>query len=85
MTVVSETYLLESGAAPVIFNPAFAYVTILRVRREGIGYNNTGGGTPGNREFVHTIPSPYIVFQNPAEGLPGTDVGTERVTVIYKT
>jgi len=59
-----------------------AGVTILRLCREGTGFDPTTGAV-GNRQYVY---SNYgrVDFLDPFAGNPANDVGRERIFIKYK-
>lgn len=86
MTVEAKTYSLMPNSK-IITDSALAYVTILRLKREGLGYNSSGGDAPGDREYLHEKTTGLVEFLNPGIEIldpMATYDKTEKVKVIYK-
>lgn len=81
--VTSQTYSGVPGDTQ-IFAPELAYVRILGVKREGLGYNVFFGLPPGNRQ-VEYDPAGFIKFDIPFTGdISDTmDILTEKVFVLW--
>jgi hypothetical protein len=86
MTVATQKYVLVAGGGPVIFDPALAFTTVLRVVLEGLGYNDcAGAASPANREYCFDYAAGTITFQDFGDGGPGpTDNINRKALVIYK-
>lgn len=82
--IKTKFYVSETGAFSIV-DPELIGVTILRVCREGVGYN-IKVGTPGTREYKFTITTGEVLFQEPFIII---DVGPydkrERVMVRYRS
>lgn len=88
MTVEWKTYTTVPG--DTYFDASeLAGVTVLRVIREGLGYNRKRSGFIGDRGFRHTPASGRLEFLNPFIGYT-VDMGSydlvvgEKVYVRYK-
>ena len=65
-----------------INDPSLAYVTVLRVKRAGLGYDVTQNEIPGNREVYYNSATGSLNFVNP--GVNFRDSFEDRVTVLIK-
>lgn len=88
MTIEWNTYKPVEGTT--YFDASeLAGVTVLRVIREGLGYNRKRSGSIGDRGFRHTSASGRIEFLNEFQGYT-VDMGSydlvvgEKVYVRYK-
>jgi len=78
----TKYYLGEPGTYSII-DPELSGRVILRVAREGLGYNYTTGSI-GSREYSYTIGLGSVTFLNFFGGDISHDAGRETVMVRYK-
>lgn len=82
MTITSMVFTPMMGTT-TFTDPILSYVTILRLCREGLGYNRTD--TVGNRSFVHNVAAGSVTFENPFTGDPTSTVtDTEKLFIKFK-
>lgn len=67
-------------------NSALSYSNVLKVKREGIGYNIIRSGTPASNEVLFTASSGTLTFQFSFSGsISGAfDTPLENVYILYK-
>lgn len=82
MTIDSITVLLDYQSTTTRPDARMANVIVLDVNREGLGYNDSGGGSPGNREYLYNGGGGYVEFLVP--GVQPLDAQVERVNVLFK-
>ncbi len=86
MGLVEKVYSAPGGQYSIT-DPVLSYTDVLKVKREGMGYDIVITGSPGNRQVLYETMAGKITFLNPfIEGGPGfpSDV-QEKVYVLYKT
>lgn len=88
MPVYSNIFILPIGATSFAA-PELSFSTILGVKRQGLGYTDTFGSAPGNREFLYSSPAGTITFELPGEEVenenPAVDVMVpEKIYVLWK-
>lgn len=90
MTIERKTYQLQDGVN-FIQAAELANTVILRVEREGLGYNVTQTATPSDREVYYTSGDGKLLFLNPGASVyynpPGTSTDVlknELVKVLFK-
>lgn len=85
MIKTKQYYLIPETT--IINDPELAYVNVLRVHREGLGYNVTQNTVPGDREVVHEASAGNLVFLNEGSVLTGDGPvlrTAEKVSVTFK-
>lgn len=85
MTIATKRYTMPAGGLARVIDAALSFVHILRVEREGLGYNQCNPITApvdvaGNREFIHDAFVGGIYFQDTDSPL----LENQNVFVIYK-
>lgn len=67
--------------------PALLYVTVLKVKRQGLGFDILNSGTPGNRQVVYDAAAGSLTFNtafiDAADPTAPVD-NVEGVYVLYK-
>jgi hypothetical protein len=74
MTIERKQYLMTNNNR--VSDPALSNVTVLRVTREGTGFNETTSAV-SNREYTHDAGGGQIVFAD-------RGIGDESVVVVIK-
>jgi hypothetical protein len=82
MTTVSMIFPTLSGSYSIA-SPLLTNVVILRVCRQGVGYNTITGTDPGNREARYIDSAGQLVFENPFEPDPDPSSSLEAGEPIY--
>lgn len=81
--IVKRVYNTTPGA-DFIAVPELAFVTVLKVKREGLGYDVTTASTfPGNRQVRHQVSSGILTFLVPFNDVGG-GIG-EPIYVLFKS
>lgn len=62
MIIASKVVTMLAGSYLTLPDPELMYVTILRVKRNGLGYNRVSGLSIGNREFVQVPEDGMVQF-----------------------
>lgn len=86
MGLVEKVYNAPGGQYSIT-DPVLSYTSVLKVKREGLGYDIIITGAAGNRQVLYETSAGRITFLIPFnEGGPGfpTDL-QEKVYVLYKT
>lgn len=81
MTITSAVFT-PLGGTTVFSDPSLCYVTIIRLCREGLGYNRDN--VVGNRKFVHDQAAGSVEFENAFLGDPSNDVDSEKLFIKFK-
>lgn len=82
MTVDKITVILDYNSYTTRPSYLLANVIVLRVSREGLGYLDSDGASPGNRQFKYNSGSGDLEFQ--IAGTQPVDAFVERVSVLFK-
>lgn len=80
--MITSMVFTPLAGTTVFSDPSLAYVTILRLCREGLGYSQASA--VGNRKFVHNQGAGSVTFENPFFGDPTNDVDKERLFIKFK-
>lgn len=80
--IATVTKIMSAGFN-YVEDPAFSAATILRVKRSGIGFNETLVA-PSDREYKHNSMTGVISFRDKVDGSEATDVENEDIRVTYK-
>lgn len=86
MTITTRRYTMPAGGLGRIIDASLSFVRVLRVEREGLGYNQCNpillpSDVAGNREFVHDAFVGGIYFEDAAIALSDN----QNVFIIYKS
>lgn len=81
MTITSKVFLPGGGSA-TFTDPILSYVTIIRLCREGVGYNKTAA--VGNRSFVYNPGAGSVTFENEFDGTVTNEADMEKLFIKFK-
>lgn len=88
MALATKIYFALNGTTEII-DPTIANTDVLKVKREGLGFDIILTGVPGNRQVTYTSTSGKLKFLNPFDGtgpaVGPVGSGSEKVYVLYKT